>query len=477
MSKFWGQFVRDLIIRQQIQQQQIQHQPYFGIEWVSYQRLLLLGIGLLCLSACTQSGAESSNNANNPKGGGKKPVPVVVGQATSETVPILQRSTGTVQAYSTVSVKSQIPGQLIRVHFQEGQEVRKGDRLFTIDPRPLHAALDQALASRAKAIAQVNQAEAALQQAQAQVNQAKANLAKDSSLAKNAEAQAQRYSRLLAEGAVSRDQAEQFRTNAASQNAVMAADRSSIQNAIAAVTAARANVEDAKAGVRAADAAIDSAKVQLSYSNISAPINGRTGNLQVNQGNLVKENDSTPLVVISQIRPIFTTFSIPQRLLPELKKHQAQGNLRVAVVPTEGKGRKAQGEVVFVDSVVDATTGTLQLKAKFPNTEGQLTPGQFVNVELQLAQESNAIVVPTQAVQIGQKGPFVYVVKPNKTVALKSVTPGATVGTQTVIKQGLQSGDRVVIDGQFSLSPGAKIREQPGSKPQSRSQPNPKGSE
>ncbi|MBW4474494.1 MAG: efflux RND transporter periplasmic adaptor subunit [Stenomitos rutilans HA7619-LM2] len=431
-------------------------------QWLSYGRFWLLLVGLTCLSACAASDAQSVKAG---KGGEKRPVPVVMAAVTQKTVPVLVQATGTVQAYSTIAVTSQISGQLTAVYFKEGQEVQQGDRLFTIDPRPLQTSVDQAFADRAKAVAQVKQAEAALAQAKAQVNQAKATVAKDVAQANNASVQAQRYSGLLNQGAVSREQADQFRTSAAAQDATVAADQSNVGNAIAAVAAARANLQSAQAAVNGTDATIDNAKVQLSYSTINAPINGRTGSLKINQGNLVKANDTNPLVVISQIRPIYVTFSVPQRQLPAIKQYQARGQLEVDVLPVKDTGKPVRGTLVFVDSSVDPTTGTIQLKASFPNAEGRLTPGQFVNVMLKLTTETNAIVVPSQAIQTGQKGEFVYVVKADKTVEMRSIVTGPSVNNQVVIKQGLQSGETVVTDGQFNLVPGATVQAKQAGEP------------
>lgn len=418
-------------------------------------RFGLLLLGLLCLSACASSEAQSPKK-------GDRPVPVVVAMATKKTVPVLVQRTGTVQAYSTVSVKSQVAGQLTAVSFKEGQEVRQGALLFTIDPRPLQASLEQAIANRAKAVAQVSQAKAGLAQAEAQVSQAKANALKDLAQAKNATVQAQRYTGLLGQGAVSREQADQFQTSAEAQNAVVAADQSNVRNAIAAVESARANLQSAQAAVGAADADVANAKVQLSYTSIYSPIDGRTSSLKVNQGNLVKDNDTNPLVVISQIRPIYVAFSVPQALLPQLKQYQSQGRLEVNASPPNDSGQPERGQLVFVDSTVDTSTGTIQLKASFPNANGRLTPGQFVNVVLRLTDQPNAIVVPTSAVQNGQKGDFIYVVKPDKTVEARQVKTGTAANNQTVITQGINPGEQVVVDGQFNLAPGMKVQEKSG---------------
>ena len=415
----------------------------------------LLLPALSALAACADSEAQA-----NKADGAKRPVPVVATTVMRNTVPLLVQTTGAVQAYSTVSVKSQVSGQLTGVFFQEGQDVKQGDLLFTMDARTLKAALAQAEANRARAIAQVAQSKAQLAQARVQVDQAKANVARTLAQTRNAEVQAQRYTSLVTEGAVSREQADQFRTNAEAQRATVLADQSSVGNAQAAVASAAANVQNAQANVKAADAEVNNARVQLSYASIYAPGNGRLGKLNVNRGNLVKESDTTPLVTISQIRPIYTEFSIPQRLLPDLKKYQKQGKLQVEAKPPQEQGPAPRGELVFVDSGIDATTGTIKLKARFSNADGQLTPGQFVNVAMRLTEEPNTIVVPSTAVQPGQQGSFIYVIKPDQTVEARSVTTGQNVNTQTVIKTGLQAGERIVIDGQFNLAPGANVQEQ-----------------
>ena len=451
---------------------------------------VLMVLGLIYLMGCSPSGAQ----ADKP-GGEKRPVPVVLAVATSKTVPTAVKTTGTVQAYATVSIKSQVAGQILSVYFQEGQEVCQGDILFSIDPRPLQATLDQAVANRSKAVAQVSQAEAALAQAQAQVDQVNANLNRDAAQARNTNIQAQRYEGLSGAGVVSREQADQFRTNAETQNAVVNATQSGVASAIAAVESARANVESAQAAVQAADAAVDNAKVQLSYTSIYATIDGRTGSLKVNQGNLIKDNDPNPLVVISQTRPIYISFSVPQGILNEIKQYQARNKLTVEVVPTSAaasaspssstsspasspasspspsgtpstsstpRERPLRGELTFIDSTVDVTTGTIQLKADFPNADGRLTPGQLVNISLKLKEEVNAIVIPANAVQMGQKGTFVYVVKADKTVEIRPVTPGETLDNHVAIKKGLNAGEQVVVDGQFNLTPGATIQEKTG---------------
>ncbi|KAF3886294.1 MULTISPECIES: efflux RND transporter periplasmic adaptor subunit [Nostocales] len=446
--------------------------------------LIMLGLTYFC-TACTASEAQSSKK----DAGKNRPVPVVVSAATQKTIPLQVQTTGTVEAYSTVSVKSKVGGQLTGVYFHQGQNVKKGDLLFTIDSRALQASLvqaqanltkdlaqvNQAKANVEKAKAQVNQAKANVEKAKAQVNQAKANVVKDVAEATNAGIQAQRYASLLQQGAISKQQAEQYQTSANAQQATVTADRGGVDNAQAAVVAAQADVQNTQAAVAAAQAdvqnalaavaadraAIDNAKVQLSYSSIYSPIDGRTGSLKLNQGNLVKADADDPLINISQIRPIYVTFSIPQRLLPDLKKYSAIHELEVEALPPKDTGLPVRGKLTFVDSGVNTQTGTIQLKGTFANADERLVPGEFVSVVLKLTEEPNVITVPSQAVQMGQQGQFVFVVKPNKTVEVRQVTVGDSIKNETVIKQGLQSGEQVVVDGQFNLVPGATAQVRP----------------
>jgi membrane fusion protein, multidrug efflux system len=420
-------------------------------------RLWLALLSLVSLSACASSQAETKQGA-----GAKRAVPVLVATATQKTVPLLVQATGVVEAYSTVSIKSQVGGQLTGVYFQQGQTIKKGDLLFTIDPRPLQAALMQAEAAKAKDLAVVKQTQATVSQAIAQVNQAKANVAKDVAQANNAAVQAQRYTSLLTQGAISQDQAAQYQTTATAQRATVQADQQSVASVQATVAAAQANVKNAQAAVLADEAAIDNAKVQLSYSSIYSPIDGRTGSLKLNQGNLVQANSTDPLITISQIRPIYVTFSIPQQRLPDVKRYSASHKLEVDVIPPNDQGKPVKGELTFVDSGVNTQTGTIQLKGTFTNTSDRLSPGQFVNVVLKLTDAPNALTVPAPAVQNGQNGSFVYVVKADKTVEARNVTVGDTVNNETVIKQGLKPGEQIVTDGQFNLAPGAMIQVKQG---------------
>jgi multidrug efflux system membrane fusion protein len=348
--------------------------------------------------------------------------------ASQKDVPVEIQVIGNVEAYSTISVKAQVGGQLTNVYFHEGDYVKTGDLLFTIDPRPFQAALDQAIAN-------VAQNEAALGQAQA-------NLARDTAQNKYTEANATRYAELFQGGVVSKDQSEQLRAAADASSQAMAADRAAI--------------ESAKANIGASKAAVDNARVQLSYTSIRSPIDGRTGNLSVKQGNVVMAN-SVELMTINQLEPIYVTFAVPEAELPAIKRFMAERKLAVRAGPQDSPGDEETGVLTFIDNTVDVTTGTIKLKGTFANSDHKLWPGQFVRVTLRLTIQPNAIVVPNQAVQTGQNGSYVYVVKQDRTVEMRPVTTGARVDQDMVVDQGLQLGETVVTEGQLRLAPGSRV--------------------
>jgi multidrug efflux system membrane fusion protein len=382
---------------------------------------------VLLLTGCSDSAAgKPTRNAAPP------PVPVTAADAVEKTVPIQLTAVGNAQAYTTVGIKAQISGQIVQVHFKEGQDVRRNDLLFTIDPRPFEAAL--------------RQAEAALRQRQAEVQQAIANLERDTAQLANAQVQERRYKELVDKELVAREQYDQLHTNLTAMEATVQADRAAIENA--------------KASERAAQANVDNAKLQLGYTEIRAPIDGRTGNLLVQNGNVIKANDDNPLVVINQVHPIYVSFSVPEQHLADIKKYRAVGQLRVEVRPSHQPQTLATGELTFINNAVDQTTATIQLKATFANTDNALWPGQFLDVVLTLTTRT-ATVVPSQAIQPGQQGPFVFVVKPDATVESRPVVPGTRLGAETIIEQGLRAGERVVTDGQLRLVPGAKVEIKP----------------
>lgn len=356
-------------------------------------------------------------------------VPVTVAKVEQRAVPVDISVIGNVEAYATISVKAQIGGELMKAFFQEGAFVKQGEVLFQIDPRPYEAALKLAEANLARDTAQASLAEA--------------NLAKDLFQQKYAEDQAKRYSRLFEEGVTSREQSDQTRT---------AADASA-----EAVRADRAAIESARAAIGADRAAVERAKLDLGYCEIRSPVEGRTGNLSIKQGNVVKATDAE-LVTINQVQPIYVTFAIPEAQLADVKKYMAQEKVEVlASVPNDG-GPAEAGVLTFVDNAVDLTTGTIKLKGTFPNAGRKLWPGQFVRVALRLTTQPNAIVVLSQAVQTGQDGKFVFVVKPDMTVETRPVVVGRRVDQDFVIERGLQPGETVVTDGQLRLAPGVRVQ-------------------
>jgi len=354
---------------------------------------LMVAAVLLAASACSRSTTASLTAPT---------VPVSVATVEQKTVPVEVRGIGSVEAYSTVSIKAQVAAELTAVHFQEGQDVRAGDLLFSLDRRPFEAAL----------------------------RQAEANLARDIAQAEQAHAQARRYVQLREEGVAAEAQTEQFEAEARALDATVQADR----------------------------AAVERARLNLEYCTIRSPLDGRTGRLMVNVGNLVKASDDPALVVINQITPIYASFALPEQYLGDVKKYMAAGTLKVEAAGRDDPARSERGRVSFVDNTVDTTTGTIRLKGVFPNAEKRLWPGQFVDVVLTLTETPNAIVVPAQALQESQAGEFVYVVKADGTVESRPVETGQTVAGLTIVKQGLHAGEIVVTDGQLRLIPGAKVK-------------------
>jgi len=386
----------------------------------------------LTLFGC--GGAGSTTHAAQQRRG-EGAVPVVVATVTLRDVPIDIQVIGNVEAYSTISVKALVGGQLMEAYFKEGDYVKKGDRLFTIDERPLQG--------------QLNQAEANLLHDVAALSQAEANLARDNAQERYAQTQAARYEALFKEGVMSRDQTDQIRSNA---------------DALAqAVNADKAAIESAKAQVVAAKSSVENAKVQLGYTSIFSPIDGRTGNLAVKQGNIVAAN-TMDLMTINEVEPIYVTFSVPEANLPEIKRFMADGKLPVIAMPQSDASKQETGVLTFIDNAVDMTTGTIKLKGTFENKDRALWPGEYVRVTLRLRTQPNALVLPNQAVQTGQEGQFVYVVKADKTVEFRPVVTGARIDQDLVIEKGVRPGETVVTEGQLRLAPGTHVQ-LPGDRP------------
>ena len=410
-------------------------------------RLLVL-VALLAAAGCSDR-ASGTQRATAP------PVPVLVAEAVRRDVPLDVSVIGTVQALTTVGVKSQVSGQVVKVNFTEGQDVKAEQLLFTIDPRPFAAALAQAKANVGRDTAQMRQAEAALAQRQAEVQQAMANLERDQAQLENARVQERRYKTLVEKELVARELYDQFRTNLSALEATLNADRAAVENARAAAQAAEAGVENARAVIQADEAMVETANLNVGYTTIRAPMNGRTGNLMLQAGNVVKANDDNPMVVIAQVHPIYVSFAVPQQHLTAIKQYSAAGPVKVrATAP--GAAKPAVGRLTFVNNTVDPTTGTIQLKATFDNAENVLWPGQYVDVVLTLTTQP-AVVVPSQAVQPGQQGPYVFVVTPDLTVQPRLLELGRRLATETIITKGLAPGERVVTDGQLRLVPGSRV--------------------
>jgi multidrug efflux system membrane fusion protein len=407
----------------------------------------------LATAACDRAGSAQTRPAAPPA------VPVGVASVEQKVVPLQVIAVGNVQAYATVGVKPQVAGQIVEVHFKEGQEVKRGELLFTIDPRPLQASVRQMEANVARDRAQLRQMEAAVAQKQAEVTQAQANVERDLAQMDNARVQEERYRELVRRELVAREQYDQVRTNFSALQATVQAGRAAVENARASARAAEAMVDNAKAAIAANEAMVDTTRLQLAYTTIKAPMDGRTGNLLAQVGNVVKGNDDNPLVVINQVRPIYVSFAVPEQHLADVKRYLAQGGLEVEAAMEGGK-RRVVGALSFINNTVDPTTGTIQLKATFPNADNVLWPGQFVDVALTLTSE-RATVVPAQAVQSGQQGSFVFVVKPDNTVESRPVKVGRRLGGEVVVDQGLIGGERVVTDGQLRLVPGARVEIKP----------------
>jgi multidrug efflux system membrane fusion protein len=358
-------------------------------------------ISAVVLAACFAAASCSTRTAETAP---NLAVPVTVAKAVKKTVPIELTAIGTGEAYSTVSIKSQVNALLEQVHFKQGDFVKKGDLLFTLDARPFQASLAQA----------------------------QANLARDKAQAQLTEVQAQRYEKLYAAGVTPKEQFDQMKATAEAEEATVHAD----------------------------EAAAESAKLQLQYCTIYSPVDGRTGALQVYPGNLVKENDVPVLVVINQIAPLYVDFSVPEQYLGVVKKFMEGGRLQVEATPY-GDAAPEVGYLSFVDNTVDNSTGTVKLKGTFTNPDHRLWPGQFSNISLRLAEDEDATVVPSQAIQTGQAGDFVFVVKPDQTAESRPVKVARTLGSEAVIAKGIEPGETVVTDGQLRLIQGIKVQIKP----------------
>jgi membrane fusion protein, multidrug efflux system len=369
---------------------------------MSTQKKVFSGIFLMAVLAVATFivfQANRGSRADTQKG--PPPVPVTAVPVVMKTVPVRLVAIGNVEPYTTVALKARVDGQIVSVRFKEGEEVRQGAVLFEIDARPFAAALKQS----------------------------QANLLKDQALLDRANQQEARYKDLLAKNFIYADAYEQVRTNA----------------------------ETAKATVAGDEAAIENAKLSLEYCTIRAPVTGYAGRIQIQQGNLVKANDTNALVTINQIVPVYASFSVPEQNVADIRKYQADGELRVQATFTNAAHAPIAGKLSFLDNSADMTTGTIKLKAEFANTDKALWPGQFVNVVLTLYDQKDAVVAPSAAVQNGPNGQYVFVVKSDLTAELRSIKIARAEGDDTVVASGLKPGEQVVTVGQVRLAPGTRV--------------------
>jgi len=363
--------------------------------------VLLAGFGAWI--AQTRSGVEAASQNSGPASAAA--VPVKAGTAEARDMPVFVRGIGSVQAFNTVTIKSRVDGQVMKVDFTEGQEVKAGDLLFEIDPRPFQAALAQATANK--------------QKDEAQLVSATADLDRTTQLLRN-----------------------EFQTRQTFDQQ-------------------KAQVGQLQASIKADQAQIDAAQLNLDYASIRSPIDGRTGARLVDVGNIVHAVDNTGLVTITQLRPIFVSFTVPQQQLDTIRERQSAGPLEARALTQDDQKQLAVGKLTLIDNQVDQATGTLHMKAQFDNTDAALWPGEFVNVRLVASIEKNAVTVPARAVQQGPNGSYLFAIKPDDTVEMRIVEVSQTDQGLAVIKKGLQAGERIVVDGQFRLDQGTKVAIQP----------------
>src|SRR6266852_298716 len=370
------------------------------------RRRLLMGAVLAVVLAA--AGAASYFSIDTRAKDGRKaakgppPVMVTVAAALQETVPVRVQVIGNVEPYLTVAVKARVDGQINAVNFREGEQVRKGDVLFRIDPRPYDAAL----------------------------RQAQANALRDRAARDQARSQERRYQELLDKNFISKEAYAQIRTNA----------------------------ETAEATAKASEAGLENARLNLEYCTILSPLEGYVGKVLLQAGNLVRANDVSPLVIINQVRPVYVNFAVPEQNLPEVRKYMVAGPLMVEVLPTDAGQKRVEGQLIFIDNAVDPTTGTIRLRARFDNADAALWPGQFVNVSVRLYEQADALIVPSQAVQAGPDGQYVYIVGGDMLVELRQITVQRTDGERAIVAKGLAKGERVVTRGQLRLGPKTKVQ-------------------
>lgn len=364
---------------------------------------LIGGAAILALVA-TAAFWRLNMEAGVPRAAAQTPgqaIPVTAGTVAVEDVPVFLHGIGTVQAYNSVAVKSRVDGQIVKLNFKEGEEVKVGDSLFQIDPRPYQAALETAQAAKEK----------------------------DEALLAGAQLDLERYQKLLAPGWQTRQSYDQQKATVAQSQAAIKGDIAQIENA----------------------------KLNLGYADIRSPIDGRLGAKLVDGGNLVHANDNTPLVMITELKPIFVSFTLPQETLDDIQENNKKAPLVVRAFSGDGKKELAQGKLTLIDNMIDQATGTIHLKARFDNDDERLWPGEFVNLRLILSTRKGVATVPQQTVQVGPNGYYAYVIKPDNTVERRIVEVASMQDGLAVISKGLAAGEKVVVDGQYRLTEGARV--------------------
>jgi membrane fusion protein, multidrug efflux system len=367
-----------------------------AVERLRLSILFLALTAVLLLSGCTNNQGQVAASS-----GGRPPAPVVVARVEQRDIPVQIQAIGNVEAYQTVQIRSQVNGQIQKIFFKEGEDVRQGQPLFELDKRPFQADLE-------KAIGQMKH---------------------DQAQAENSRIQAERHSGLEKQGIVSHEQAEQLRAQAQADASAVEADK----------------------------AAVDAARVQLQYTDIVAPISARAGALMINLGNLVKANDTPYLVQLNQVTPIYVAFSVPEANLDRVRHRFSSGQLKVLAYPKGQSDHPAEGRLTFIDNGVDTTTGMFKLKGTYQNKDRRLWPGEFVDVALELSTQKNALVVPTKAIQTGQQGEYVYVVRTDSTAESRPVKTAGAYQNLTLISDGLKTGEQVIVNGQLRVAPNAKV--------------------
>lgn len=391
----------------------------------------------------------------------KRAAVVRVASVEKANVPRVLRALGHVEPMSTVAVRSRVDGELVDVLFAEGDRVKTGQRLFTIDPRPFDEAIRQLAAKVAQAKADVSKCRSLIAKDRSELTRLAANRERDMAEEANARRDHARYQELVKEGAVSVEQENRYATNVASLSATVKADTAAMENEKSVIQSDQAQLEAAQAALKAAESDFQNAQLQRSYCSITAPMDGKTGALLVHRGQMVKAGDTSSLVVINKVKPVYVSFSVPEQDLPRIHELQKKHPLQVGVEGLPEHVGNVTGTLTFIDNSVQRNTGTILMKATFANENEVLWPGTYVKAVLNLDTIYDATVVPTQAVQVGQQGQYVYVVGPDNKANLVTVKIKYSDGTTSVIEGNLKPGEQIVVDGHMQLMPGAPVEIQP----------------